>query len=623
MVLHGGGNTSVKITDRDYYGNKTEVLYIKASGWDLATIKKEGFAPVEMAALLKMAEFDKLTDTQMVKLQRQALLDPYAPNPSVEAILHAVIPFKFVDHTHADSIVTISNSKNGFTRLKKMYGDNMLYVPYVMPGFILAKKVFEMTKNINWHKIDGIVLLHHGVFTFSDDPKESYERMIGLVTKAEKYLAKHKTKPRLAKSKMDCDLVTLARLRKEVSRARGGAVLAKVNSSELQAGFSMAANLKHIATQGPLTPDHVIRTKRIPMLFQGNPETAVDQYRAEYKKYFKLFKFDGLKILDTAPRWAVWPGVGSVVFGQTLGEANIIRDIVDHTVEAIQRAEKLGGWQALPAKDIFEVEYWELEQAKLKKAKSQKQLLGKIALVSGAASGIGKACVDALVHEGACVAALDINPAVEDVFNTGQVLGIVCDMAKEKEIEKAVHKTVKTFGGLDILISNAGIFPPSARIGNIDNKIWQKSMDINLSSHQMLMQKSLPYLKAGIDSSVIIIASKNVPAPGPGAGTYSVAKAGLTQLARVAALELAEFGIRVNVLHPNAVFDTAIWTEKVIKERARQYKLSVEEYKKNNLLKVEINSADVANLAVMMATSIFAKTTGAQIPIDGGNERVI
>ncbi|HYK44618.1 MAG TPA: SDR family oxidoreductase, partial [Parafilimonas sp.] len=326
--------------------------------------------------------------------------------------------------------------------------------------------------------------------------------------------------------------------------------------------------------------------------------------------------------LDAAPRWAVWPGHGVVTFGKSLEEAKIVADISEHTIKAIQQAEKLGGWRSLSQKDLFGMEYWELEQAKLKKSASTKNFQGKIALVTGAASGIGKACGIALAKEGAVVVAVDINPAIEKMQTPG-VFGITCDVRNKTALNNAVENTIKQFGGLDLLISNAGIFSSAQSIENIDDKIWEQSLSLNLTSHQQLLQACIPYLECGISPSVVIIGSKNVPAPGPGAASYSVAKAGLTQLARVAAFELGKKGIRVNVIHPNAVFDTGVWTDKVLKSRAAQYGLSVHAYKTNNVLKTEITSADVAMAALQFLGPAFSKTTGAQIPVDGGNDRVI
>ena len=264
-----------------------------------------------------------------------------------------------------------------------------------------------------------------------------------------------------------------------------------------------------------------------------------------------------------------------------------------------------------------------MEQAKLAKAGKPKALQGKVAVVTGAASGIGKACVESLIANGAVVAALDIAKNIKTVFTQNTVLGIPCDVTNAKQLEKAIEATVLHFGGIDLLISNAGSFPKSAKIADMDAKLWQKSLDINVTSHQRLLQLCTPFLELGFDPAVVLIASKNVPAPGPGAAAYSVAKAGLTQLGRIAAMELGAKGIRVNMMHPNAVYDTGIWTDEVLNARAKHYGLTVEEYKTNNILRTEVTSHDVANLAVAMLSKTFGKITGAQVPIDGGNDRVI
>lgn len=629
LVLHGGGNTSVKAEVSDLLGDRKPVLYVKGSGWDLATIEAPGFAPVCLDTLKRMAELPELSDPDMVRAQRVAMTDPYAPNPSVEAILHAIIPFTFVDHTHADAVVTLTNTPDGEARIRELYGERVLIVPYVMPGFVLAKTVRELSRDVDWSQLEGMVLMHHGVFSFADEARASYERMIELVSLAEDALAQagasiaSATPPPVDAAA----LRQLAETRRAVAQARGTGCVVRWDRSSEAVGFAGLANVADIASRGPLTPDHVIRTKRVPLILDGDAEAAVKRYGEDYRAYFErnasLRNTDNLTCLDPAPRWAVWPGRGVLAFGANAKEAGIIGDISAHTLRAIQRAECLGGWRALPEKDIFDVEYWDLEQAKLRKAGSPAMLAGKIALVTGAASGIGHACAEVLRNHGAAVLALDIDPAVTERFNAPDCAGRVCDVTDRAAIRAAVADCVARFGGLDILISNAGTFPSNSRIEDMDPEVWARSLQVNLSSHEQLLQACIPYLERGLDPAVVFMASKNVPAPGPGASAYSVAKAGVTQLARVAALELAPQGVRVNVLHPDAVFDTGIWTKEVLENRARHYGMTVQEYKTKNLLKVEIRSKDVAELACALAGPLFAKTTGAQIPIDGGNERVI
>ncbi len=627
LVLHGGGNTSVKIEQRNFFGETESLLYVKGSGWDLATIEAAGFPAVKMDVLLKMAQLKALSDSDMVRLQRTAMLDPAAPNPSVEAILHALIPFTFVDHTHADAVVTLSNTPQGEQVLRELYGERMLIFPYVMPGFVLARDIYRRTRDIDWSRYDGIILLHHGVFSFADDARQSYERMIDIVASAEACIRERggmlEVDVSTERPGTEPDPAVLADIRRQVSRLKGRASLCRLAQDPLSLSFSRHDELDRIAAQGPLTPDHVIRTKRIPAILDQEPGAALEDFAAAYRRYFEKNSTAGLTCLDPAPCWAVWPGTGTLKFGTTVSDLVIIDDINRHTMKSILQAEQMGGWCALPEKDIFELEYWELEQAKLKKGQQSAGLQGKIALVTGAASGIGKACVEALLAQGAVVAALDVNAAITTLFTQEAVLGRVCDVTDSAQIQSALRDLVRRFGGLDILVSNAGTFPPSARIEELDAEQWERSMAINLTSHQRLLSACIPFLRLGIDPAVVFIASKNVPAPGPGASGYSVAKAGMTQLARVAALELAGDGIRVNILHPDAVFDTAIWTDEVLEKRARHYGISVQEYKSKNLLKTEIRSQDVADLACALAGPLFARTTGAQIPVDGGNDRVI
>ncbi|HEB82208.1 MAG TPA: SDR family NAD(P)-dependent oxidoreductase, partial [Gammaproteobacteria bacterium] len=497
LVLHGGGNTSVKITEKDIFGEDEEILYVKGSGWDLGDIEAEGFAPVRLKVLQHMATLDQLSDSDMVRLQRAAMTNPYAPNPSVEAVLHAIIPFAFVDHTHADAVVTITNTPGGEERIREIYGDRVLIVPYVMPGFILAKTIYEMTRSVDWSQYDGMVLLHHGVFTFDNDAGKSYEKMIDIVSLAEDYLQAQGATTASDCKAQDTDLITLARIRKQVAEKRDCAVYVLADSSKPACAFASLENVDSIAGRGPLTPDHIIRTKQLPLIVPEKTENAqalVDAYADEYRAYFDRHAGANQVCLDPAPRWAVWKDRGLLAFGASLKEAGIIADINRHTIKAIQQAEKLGGWVALPEKDLFDMEYWELEQAKLKKSSSAPEFQGKVALVTGAASGIGHACVEMLLEKGAAVAAIDINPAITTQFDSAAVLGIGCDVSDSAALKQAVEKTVQRFGGLDILVSNAGIFTANETIEDMSAQTWQLSMDINLTSHQRLMQYCIPYL---------------------------------------------------------------------------------------------------------------------------------
>ena len=624
LVLHGGGNTSVKISDEDFFGDPIDLLYVKGSGWDLETIEVEGFAPVRMDVLHRMAELERLSDSDMVLQQLTAMTNPGAPNPSVEAILHSIIPPKFVDHTHADAVIALTNNDEGERRVAELYGDRVLIIPYVMPGFLLARKVYEMTRGFDFAKLDGLILMKHGIFTFHDDVKRSYDLMIELVSMAEDFLRKKAGSDYIHRvEEVEEDLLGLSQMRKTVSKARGKPVLAVSGHSPESVGYSCLDDIESVATRGPLTPDHVIRTKSVPMIIEDEIDSSVEAFANGYNEYFRRNSNGELICLDPAPRYAVWKRRGTVVFGTDIKECRVIGDIVAHTVPTVQLAEAVGGWRALSEEELFEMEYWELEQAKLKGGSSPPPLQGKIALITGAASGIGLSCSRELRVQGAAVVGLDVNPKIESLFPEPGTLGLRCDVTQRDDLQSAVDATIRAFGGLDILVSNAGTFTAGSKIENLAQENWKQSLEVNLSSHQRLLQLAVPFLKNGIESAVVIIGSRNVQAPGPGASSYSVAKAGLTQLARVAALELAPHGIRVNVLHPDAVFDTGLWTTEVLQRSAGRYGITVEEYKKRNLLKTEISAQDVARMVCAVAGPVFSKTTGAQIPLDGGNERVI
>ena len=625
LVLHGGGNTSVKVSEKDFFGDPVEVIYVKGSGWDLGTIEAAGFAPVRMKALLKMAGLATLSDAEMVKQQRAAMLDPGAPNPSIEAILHAVIPQKFVDHTHANVIVALTNHKDGRKVIDDLYGDRIAVIPYVMPGFDLAKAVAEALAKVDPFKLEGLILMNHGIFTMHDDARESYEIMINLVTEAEKALSRRLGKSfSFPKAKAKENLRGLSLIRKQVSALRGVPVITSFDQSEEAAGFASRKDVAKLATRGPLTPDHTIRTKRITAIIGADSGKSLAKFADEYEAYFEKHS-KGEMMLPPDPRWAVWQGQGVISFGATESEAGVLRDIVTHTWRTIQLTEAAfeGGWKALHAAKLFEIEYWELEQAKLKKSGHAPTHQGKVAIVTGSAAGIGFACAASLAHQGAKVIGIDLSPEIEEQMAKIGGIGIVANLTDETKVLEAVESVVRQFGGIDILVSNAGIFTAGAYLENLEQSNWDKSMAVNLTSHQKLLKHTIPYLKNGIDPAIVLVGSRNVNAPGAGAASYSCAKAGLTQLCRVAALELAPFGVRCNIIHPDAVFDTKLWTPENLQRSAERYGMTVEEYKTRNLLKTEITSRDVGNMVSAMASPLFGKTTGAQVPVDGGNDRVI
>jgi len=625
LVLHGGGNTSVKIVEKNIVGAEETILYVKGSGGDLESIAESGFSPVRMPHLLALARLPSLSDAEMVNELRTQLTRASAPPPSVEAILHAVLPHRFVDHTHADAVVTITNTADGLARIREAFGDSVVVIPYVMPGFDLARLCAERFPAQAGPRTVGMVLMNHGIFSFGETARESYERMIALVTRAEDYLAQNGAWALPARAERAAAAPRRARiaaLRQSVSRAAGWPVVLAVHDDPRSLAFARRPDVATLSQQGPATPDHVIRTKRLPLLGED-----VVGYAAAYRRYFEEHApraREPRTMLDPAPRVILDPELGVCAAGRSARDAGVVFDIYAHTIDVIERAARLGGYRALPAAELFDVEYWDLEQAKLRSAGKPAPLAGEVALVTGAASGIGKACVESLLSRGAAVVALDANPAVATALARPDYRGVVCDVTSPEGLSGAIEGCARAYGGLDMLVLNAGVFPGGRRIEALPDDEWRRVLAVNLDANLTLLREAHPLLeRSPRGGRVVVIGSKNVRAPGPGAAAYSASKAALTQLARVAALEWAAIGIRVNVLHPDAVFDTGIWTPEVLAARAASYGMTVEQYKTKNLLRTEVHARDVGELAAELCGPLFAKTTGAQIPVDGGNERVV
>ncbi|MGN9908545.1 bifunctional aldolase/short-chain dehydrogenase [Phytohabitans sp. LJ34] len=622
LVLHGGGNTSVKTTVTDLTGDAVDILHVKGSGWDMATIEAAGFAPLRLDRLRQLLTLDKLSDTDMMNELRCASVDAGAPDPSVETLLHALLPHTAVLHTHADALLALTNQPGGAEIVEKVFGRSVVVVPYTMPGFDLARRCADTVPGQIGPTTVGVVLLHHGLFTFGADVEEAYRRHIELISRAEQHLAERRPPAvRTSQAAAPVDPLRLARLRHEVSGAAGvPMLLTRHGDPEIQA-FVSRPDLQEIARRGPATPDHVLRTKRIPLV-----GADVAGYARDYRRYFEEHRErrgTALTMLDPAPRVILDPELGLLTAGRRAKEAHVAYDIYRHTIDIIELAERIGTYRALPAADIFDVEYWELEQAKLRRGRAVPDFAGEVALVTGAASGIGRACADALRARGAAVVGVDVDPGIAEL-DEDDFLGAHADVTDPEAIDSAVRRAVDRFGGIDMVVAAAGVFPRSRRLAELDMSTWRRTMSVNVDSIAYLFSRLHPFLAlAPRGGRAVVVASKNAPAPGPGAAPYSASKAAAVQLARVAALEWAGDGIRVNVVHPDAVFDTGLWTDEILQQRARHYAMTVEEYKRRNLLHTEITSARVADLVAVMCSDAFGATTGAQIPIDGGNERVI
>lgn len=461
LVLHGGGNTSVKDSVENLFGEKEEILFVKGSGWDLATIEEPGFAPVKMDVLLDMAKLSDLSDTDMVKYQRAAMIDPSAPNPSVEAILHAIIPFKFVDHTHADVIVTLTNTPEREAFITELYGKRILIIPYVMPGFILARTVYEMTKDIDWSSLDGLVLMNHGLFTFADDAKTSYENTIRIVDEAEAFLRQRNAvfeAPKMTDTRPSVE--TMTKVRHKLSTLKRARTIVHFENSDITQVFASHSALERIAQQGPLTPDHVIRTKRLPVLLSDKTiDAQLDKYVADYIKYFEE-NVNTEQCLNPAPNFGVLANYGLLTFGKNIKEAKIIADIARHTCQSILNAEQLSQYKALSAAEIFEVEYWELEQAKLKKGGGSLPLQGAVCAVLAEDEAQASEVLKQLAAKGA-----------QSVL-----------VQKTDDVKTQLKDAVYMFGGIDLLVS--------------------------LSSDAERIELVVDYLRLGIEPRAVAIANE-------------------------------------------------------------------------------------------------------------------
>ncbi|TML32415.1 MAG: bifunctional aldolase/short-chain dehydrogenase [Actinobacteria bacterium] len=618
LVLHGGGNTSVKATVPDVFGDPVEVLYVKGSGSDLATIDRTGFTALRLDAVKALLRLDSLSDTRMMNELRAARLDAGAPDPSVETLLHALLPYPAVLHSHADAVIALTNRPDGAALVRSVLGDGVVVVPYVMPGFDLAKHCAETVPGRLSPDTTGLVLLNHGLFTFGTTTEEAYRRHLALIATAEEFLAPYRPQWTVSTPPV-VEPTTIAALRKEISDLAGVPMVLRRYDDDRVRGFVTRPDLASVGTRGPLTPDHVIRTKAVPLV-----GTDVAAYARAYRDHFAAYagrRGVPLTMLDPAPRVLLDPAFGMLTAGPRAVDTQIAADIYTHTIDVIACAEAAGGYRALDPAALFDVEYWELEQAKLRRTAARAPYTGEVALVTGAASGIGRGCAQALRAKGCAVIGLDRAPHGVDAPD---YLAVQTDVTDPAAVGAALRQGVERFGGIDVVVAAAGVFPGAKPLRDFDSGAWRRTMAVNAEAIAGLLGAVHPLLAlAPRGGRVVVVGSKNVPAPGPGAAAYSASKAAVTQLSRVAALEWAPDGIRVNVVHPDAVFDTGLWTEELLRDRAARYGLTVAEYKRRNLLRVEITSRQVGESVAALCSDAFAATTGAQIPVDGGNERVI
>ncbi len=621
LVLHGGGNTSVKTRLEDDLGETVDVLCVKGSGWDLGDIEPEGLPAVRLASLGALRERESLSDEDMVNAQRTRLLDAGAPNPSVETLLHAFLPHKFIDHSHADAILSVVDQPEAEALCREIFGDRLAIVPYVMPGFELSKLAAEVQEQNA--EAEGLLLLQHGLFTYGDTAQESYERHIRAVDDAERFIEARKTSVAVP-ARDPVDYATLA----PVLRGRLGEgerrYILHLRTSQAIREYVDRPELASWSQRGVVTPDHVIRTKALPLLLAGNAsrdaiQRALDAYRSRYREYVKR-QVDGrgiaVKELDADPRIVLVPGLGIIAAGASPKAARVAADVHEHTVRTITDAEAIGSFQALPDADLFDMEYWSLEQAKLGKAQP-KPLAGAVVVVTGAASGIGEATARAFASEGACLYLLDRD--ADGLEAVAKELGAAfqqVDVTDPAAVEAALDAALETYGGIDGVVSNAGT-APQAEIDTCEEAVLRGSLEINLLAHQWLAQAASARLRAqGTGGFLLFNASKAAFNPGKGFGPYAIAKAALVALTKQYALELGEYGIRANAVNADRI-RTRLLDQADVEKRAEARGLSADDYYRSNLLAREVTADDVAKAFVDLA--LAQSTTGCIVTVDGGN----
>ena len=636
LVQHGGGNSSVKTTLPDLTGEEVEAMCVKGSGHDMASIGPEGFPAMRLDAVRPLAALESLSDEDMVNAQRRSLLDSTAPNPSVEALLHAFLPHKFIDHTHAWAVLSLTDQPDGAARAAEVYGGRAAVVPYVMPGFALARAA--LAAHLAHPDAEGLILLKHGLFSFGDSAREAYERTVEFVSLAEERIAAARcavvAAPARAQPARAAEIAPILRgLAAEAGddrAASGGEVrgwLLDHRASPEILAYIDGGDMERYAQAGVVTPDHAIRTKGRPLLAPA-PEGEPGRFRARAREAFRSFardyrayfaRHDGQRgepktELDPAPRVILVPGVGLFGLGKSLRDARIAADLAEATVRVVSDAEALGRFESIGEDDLFDIEYWSLEQAKLGKA-AEPPMGRRAVVVTGGAGTIGRACVSAFAKAGAAVAAFDLDGEAAASVE-GAALGIACDVTRTDAVRAAFDEVCERFGGVDIVVSNAGA-AWQGRIGEIEDSALRESFELNFFAHQTVARNAVRVMRAqGTGGVLLFNASKQALDPGRDFGPYGLPKAATLALCRQYALDYGREGIRANAVNADRIRG-GLLTGETVAQRAAARGVSESDYMRGNLLGREVLARDAAEAFVQLA--LARKTTGAVLAVDGGN----
>jgi rhamnose utilization protein RhaD (predicted bifunctional aldolase and dehydrogenase)/NAD(P)-dependent dehydrogenase (short-subunit alcohol dehydrogenase family) len=643
LVLHGGGNTSVKTLATDLIGDAVEVLCVKGSGWDMGAIEPAGLPAVRLAPLRRLRTRESLSDEDMVNFQRTNLIDAGAPNPSVETLLHAFLPHKYIDHTHSTAVLSLADQPDCAEACRAIYGRRMGLVPYIMPGFALAKKAAEIYEQDP--AVEGLILLKHGIFTFGETAREAYERMIAMVSLAEERVASGRSRifspcalpgrlatpaaiaPIIRGACAVADPAVAGAYKRFVLDFRSDpAILAYVNGAEL-ARYSQS---------GVATPDHTIRTKNYSLLvpppeadglarFKADVAEAVARFTADYHAYFARQnpRHDNRKReLDPMPRVVLVPGVGLFGLGRSAKDAAIAADLAECTIETVAGAEAIGRFESIPENDLFDIEYWSLEQAKLGKGE-EKPLAGQIAIVTGGGGTIGAATARLFSRNGAEIAVLDRDGAAAEAVAKsigGGALALACDVTDADSVRAAFDAVSARFGGVDIVVSNAGA-AWQGRIGEVEDSVLRESFELNFFAHQTVAQNAIRIMLAqGSGGALLFNVSKQAINPGANFGPYGLPKAAELFLMRQYALDYGADGIRANAVNADRI-RSGLLTADMIRSRAAARGVGEADYMEGNLLRREVTAEDVAQAFLHQALAL--KTTADVTTVDGGNINAI